>query len=146
MSQPFPPDLHNIINHKQYELVSWNFERMSTPLNMSRVMCHVSCVTCHVSRIICHMSLFFSEKGVKFIGGGSVINGAYPASFSSYTTHTDVPSARMDLEVRWFWYNEMVLHCKSPVAQKSILIFNTRLSSAWAPPNTVRLFFGKMFF
>ena len=67
------------------------------------VMCHVSCVTCHVSCVMCHMSHvtchmscvmchmshvtckkiiikknFFCDKGVKLVGGGSVINGAYP--------------------------------------------------------------------
>ena len=52
---------------------------------MSCVMCHVSCVMCHVSHVTCpcHMShffssSFFSDKVVKLIGGGSVINGAYP--------------------------------------------------------------------
>ena len=35
----------------------------------------------------------------------------------------------MDLEVWWFRFYQMVLHCTSPVDQKSILIFNTRFSS-----------------
>ena len=58
--------------------------------HVSCVMCHVSYVTCHVSHITCHMShvtifffLFFSDKVVKLIGGGSVINGAYPVLFRS---------------------------------------------------------------
>ena len=55
------------------------------PQNMSRVMCHMSHVTCHVSRVTCHIShfifLFFLDKVVKFIVGGSVINGAYPVKF-----------------------------------------------------------------
>ena len=67
--------------------------RMFTPPNVSRVMCHVSCVMCHVSCVTCHVSrvtyhvsrffiiFFFSDKVVKLIGGGSVINGAYPVSF-----------------------------------------------------------------
>ena len=42
---------------------------------MSRVTCHVSHVTCNVSLF------FFLDKVVKLIGGGSVINGAYPSSF-----------------------------------------------------------------
>ena len=56
--------------------------------HVSCVMCHVSCVMCHVSRVTCHVShitcqdflflFFFSDKVVKLIGGGSVINGAYP--------------------------------------------------------------------
>ena len=40
-------------------------------------------------------------------------------------------STRMALEVWWFKFYDMVLHCKSPVVQKSILIFNTRFSSEW---------------
>ena len=38
-------------------------------------MCHVSHVTtCHVSRVTCHVSqvIFFLDKVVKLIGGGSV--------------------------------------------------------------------------
>ena len=38
-------------------------------------------------------------------------------------------SVIIDLEVWWFWFYEMVLHCTSPVVQKSTLIFNTRFSS-----------------
>ena len=57
---------------------------------MSCVMCHVTChVTCHVSHVMCHVSrvtchnlfFFFSDKVLKLIGGGSVINGAYPVQF-----------------------------------------------------------------
>ena len=64
VSHPFPPVLHNIINHKREELGSLNFERMFTPPNMSMscvmchvsyVMCHMTCVTCHVSHVTCHM-------------------------------------------------------------------------------------------
>ena len=63
-------------------------------------MCHMSCVTCHLSSVMCHMSRvtyhlshFFIQKkliklslrkldeGVKLVGGGSVINGAYPVYF-----------------------------------------------------------------
>ena len=51
------------------------------------VMCHVSCVKCQVSSVTCHISgvachfclLFFSlGEGLDLLGGGSVINGAYP--------------------------------------------------------------------
>ena len=62
---------------------------------MSRVMCHVSRVTCHVSDVMCHVSgvtcqvsgvscffcffvVVFLDKVVELVGGGSVINGAYP--------------------------------------------------------------------
>ena len=60
-------------------------------------MCHVSCVTCpvsrvtgHLSHVTCHLShvkifLFKHKKNLKkwaklveLVGGGSVINGAYP--------------------------------------------------------------------
>ena len=48
-------------------------------------MCHVSCVLCQVSRVMCHIkkNLFFLslkkvDKVVELVGGGSVINGAYP--------------------------------------------------------------------
>ena len=68
---------------------SWNFERMLTPNHMSHVtydmscvMCQVSGVTCQVLRVRCHMSFFllllFFDKVVELVGGGSVINGAYP--------------------------------------------------------------------
>ena len=39
-SQPFPPNLLNILNHKTEELGSWNFERVFTLHNMSHVTCH----------------------------------------------------------------------------------------------------------
>ena len=46
---------------------------------MSHVTYHVSRVTCHVSHVI-----FLSKKKdnvVELVGGGSVINGAYPVLF-----------------------------------------------------------------
>ena len=49
------------------------------------VMCHVSHVTCHVSHVTCHnFFLLFSDKVVKLIGGGSVING--PTLSSLFTS------------------------------------------------------------
>ena len=65
---------------------------------LSNTICHVSIVTCHVSPVMCHMShvtchlshvkifffyIFFNplnifDKVVELVGGGSVINGAYP--------------------------------------------------------------------
>ena len=56
LSQPFPPNLQDIINHKPEKLSSWNFERMFTFHNMSHVVCHVSRVTCHMSCVMCHIS------------------------------------------------------------------------------------------
>ena len=67
--------------------MSWTFERMFTPHNKSHVTCDVSHVTCHMSRVTCHVSrvtffYFFifggGDKVLKLIGGGSVINAAYP--------------------------------------------------------------------
>ena len=50
---------------------------------MSGVTCHVSGVTFHVSRVWCQVSYFFLlllffYKVVELVGGGSVINVAYP--------------------------------------------------------------------
>ena len=85
LSDHFPSNLENIINHKS------NFERMFTPHNMSHVTCHMSYVICHMSTVMCHMScvtcpiyfvifiyFFYLDKVVKLIRGVSVINGAYP--------------------------------------------------------------------
>ena len=64
---------------------------MFTPSNMSHVMCHMSHVRCHLSRVTCNMSKKFKtifierkkiDKMVELVGGGSVINGAYPVQFS----------------------------------------------------------------
>ena len=46
--------------------------------HMSRVMRHMSRVTCHFFFFF----FFFLDKVVKLIGGGSVINGAYPVKFT----------------------------------------------------------------
>ena len=52
---------------------------------MSCVTCPVSHVTCHVSCVTCYMSyFFFFDKVFKLIGGGSVINRAYPVYFFQY--------------------------------------------------------------
>ena len=56
---------------------------------VSHVMRHISHVTCDMSRVTCQMLhdffllffflfFFFSFKVMKLVGGGSVINGAYP--------------------------------------------------------------------
>ena len=56
------------------------------------LMCHVSRFTCHMSCVMCHLShvtffpFFFWSlkifyKVVELVGGGSVINGAYPVQF-----------------------------------------------------------------
>ena len=46
---------------------------------MSGVRCQLIGVKCHMSGVACHV--FFSHKVVKLVGGGSVINGAYPVYF-----------------------------------------------------------------
>ena len=44
---------------------------------MSGVTCHVSVVTCHV--FFCDVFfVVFLDKMMGLVGGGSVINGAYP--------------------------------------------------------------------
>ena len=48
---------------------------------VSRVMCHMIRVTCHMSCVTCNLVLFIFYKVLKLIGGGSVVNGAYPSSF-----------------------------------------------------------------
>ena len=47
---------------------------------MSGVTYHVSCVSCPVSGVRCKVLgvIFFFDKAVKLVGGGSVFNGAYP--------------------------------------------------------------------
>ena len=59
------------------------FERMLTPqhvtCHMSHAPCYVSHVTCHLLHVIFFLSLKKKIYNVaKLIGGGSVINGAYP--------------------------------------------------------------------
>ena len=85
-THPFPPDLHNIINHKRLELGSWNFERMFTPPNVSCVTCHVSRVTYHVSRVTCPVShvtchVFFWTKWWSLSVEGLLSTGPTPSTF-----------------------------------------------------------------
>ena len=56
---------------------------MFTPSNVLHITCHVTSVTCHVSHVTCHnfFIYFVLVKVLKLIGGGSVINGAYPVKF-----------------------------------------------------------------
>ena len=56
---------------------------------MSCVRCQVSGVKCHVSGVKCHFFfLFSSDKVLELVGGGSVINGAYPVSLCHHTRLT----------------------------------------------------------
>ena len=46
---------------------------------VSHIMCHVSHVICHVSSVTCHTFEFdFYYNLLQLVGGGSVLNGAYP--------------------------------------------------------------------
>ena len=54
---------------------------------MSDVTCHMSHVTCHVSHVF-FLSFLFNEV-LKLVGGGSVINGAYPIKFLT-TKHLSI--------------------------------------------------------
>ena len=83
LSQPFPPNLQDIIKYKPKELRSWNIEKIFTPHNKSHVICHLLHVTCHVSQVMCHVShiTFFFERVMKIFGGGSVIKRAYPIRY-----------------------------------------------------------------
>ena len=49
--------------------------------HVSRIMCHVSSFTCHMSHFTCKRRKKKKKKMVKLVGGGSVINGAYPVQF-----------------------------------------------------------------
>ena len=65
---------------------------LSVMCHMSCVTCHMSCVTCHVSPVTCQNFFFLHfynqkiknkkpekmDRVVELVGGGSVINGAYP--------------------------------------------------------------------
>ena len=61
----------------------------STISSTSFIRCHVSCVRCQVSVVGCQVSgvmcyffrvfICFFHKAVELVGGGSVINGAYPS-------------------------------------------------------------------
>ena len=48
-------------------------------------MCQLSRVTCHVSLNNPFSSFFISEKVVKLVGGGSVINEADPSIFFKFS-------------------------------------------------------------
>ena len=108
---PFHPDPKNSITPKPLELDSWNFKRMFTlhcmcvKCQVSFVSCHLSPVTCHLSHVTCHTITFYFLKSIKLkskqikslqnnkkkkhkknkvvelVGGGTVINKAYPVYF-----------------------------------------------------------------
>ena len=78
----------HVMCHMSWVHMSW--------VHMSWV--HMSCVTCHVSPVTCYLFiyLFFYQiiiilslkkldKRVELVGGGSVINGAYPVK-NTFTT------------------------------------------------------------
>ena len=71
---------------------------------MSRVMCHMSPVMCHLSPVTCCMLLFFFNglkkwtNGVELVGGGSVINGASPSSFSTGRIYKNINCNHCDVQ------------------------------------------------
>ena len=83
MSQPFPPNLQDIIKYKPKELRNWNLERMFTPktCQMSYFTCYMSHVTCHKSCVMCHMSHFFLTEWWRFLVEGRLSTGPTPSSF-----------------------------------------------------------------
>ena len=52
-----------------------------TMCHMSGVTRHMSGVMCQVFRVIFLILIFFFDKVLELVGGGSVINGAYPDYF-----------------------------------------------------------------
>ena len=56
MTDPFPPDIHNIINPKPSELGTSNCDTMATTPCVSHDTCHVLRVTCQVSGVTCQVS------------------------------------------------------------------------------------------
>ena len=56
------------------------------PYHMSDVTFHLSLVMYHISGVTYHtfFLLFFFQKVVELVGGGSVINGAYPVQFLDF--------------------------------------------------------------
>ena len=59
VSHSFPQNLQDTFISKQYELSTWNFERICTSLQLSNVICPISCVTCHMQFVV----LLFLESG-----------------------------------------------------------------------------------
>ena len=77
---PFIPDLQ--ITERARELKFWEnvHPPPCVPCHVSHVTCHMSGITCYMSCVMCPMSHFFFTK-FELIGGGSVINRAYPVYF-----------------------------------------------------------------
>jgi hypothetical protein len=74
------PGVAGAVIPKPEELGSWNFERMFIPHYVSYVMCRMSNFFFF---FFTFLILFFFivkifDKVVELVGGGSVINGAYP--------------------------------------------------------------------
>ena len=79
LSHPLVRNLWDIVYPKPYELEGWHLEGMFTLHHASLVTGHMSLVTCHVTCVWCQVSHFLFGKGMELVGGGSVINRAYPA-------------------------------------------------------------------
>ena len=66
----------SIPNHKSWGAEIWGECSFPTMWHMSHVTYHMTHVTCHVLGVKCHIFLY--DKVVEVVGGGCVINGAYP--------------------------------------------------------------------
>ena len=95
---------------------------------MSHITCHVSPVTCHLSHVnkkiyILFLSFKKIDKVVEIVGGGSVINGAYPVSFDSI-----LPVERTTQRK---WFQNLILNSKVRAndCEKGIAISN--VESVW---------------
>ena len=73
--------------------------------HVSCVMCHVSCVKCRLSPVTCQNNFFLHnkiyitdfflslkklDKVVELVGGGSVLNGAYPVLLMYYFVNKEL--------------------------------------------------------
>ena len=55
LTDPFCPDIHNIVKPKPSELESLKFEKMFISHHVSCVTCYLSPFTCHLSCVTCHL-------------------------------------------------------------------------------------------
>ena len=75
------PGVAGAVIPKPEELGSWNFERMFIPHYVSYVMCRMSNYLIfffYIFNTIFFFNVKIFDKVVELVGGGSVINRAYP--------------------------------------------------------------------
>ena len=111
-------------------------------------MCHVSGVTCQVLLVMCPMlrvtyiDIIFFYKVVELVGGGSVINGAYPVWFS-HKLHFQTLSQYFAQGQHWsvicfrrtlaapFWYVSPQLRGARSAHEQTCKIFLEELPTIW---------------